>query len=218
EEFLRAQLRTSARARFGEKPLPAVRLQLQQLDRRLRTFARIQAGEARGGWRIAHAELKLEGAFLDVDGVAIEIKGRVDRIDRHADGRWRILDYKTGDDACDPKGAHLTRNGWRDLQLPLYRHFLRERLPGAIELGYFALTRKLDDCGVYLARLEEAELDGAIDEARRIVREMLAGDFARVLRGQPSDRVQRALCGLSLLALESAGAADHDDPAGEEAE
>ena len=210
EEVVVAGLREHSRNRFGERPLPAVRLQLQQLERRLIVFAQRQAEVARQGWRIHEVELKLQDASLDVDGVTVAITGRVDRIDRHAaSGRWRILDYKSGDDGHEPRKAHVNRNGWTDLQLPLYRHFLRERLAGEIELGYFAIPRKLEECGVYIAEFQDQELDAALEEARRLLREMLAGDFARIGRAAPTDRVQRALCGLSLLSL--------DDEASDEA-
>jgi RecB family exonuclease len=219
EEFLLAQLRTAARERFGEKPQPAVRLQLQQLERRLSAFADHQVLEAISGWRIDAVELNIEGAALDVDGVAVEIRGRVDRIDRHTDGRrWRILDYKTGDDGTKPRAAHLTKNGWLDLQLPLYRHFLRERLPGELELGYFAIPRELEDCGVYPVKFESEEYDSALDEARRVLREILAGRFAHAGRARPTDRVQRALFGLSLLSLTDDSGADEDLEAGEDVE
>jgi len=202
EQFLIAQLNECARALYGERPLPAVRLQLQQLRRRLREFAQRQALEARKGWRIDRVEYKLEGAVLEIDGAKIEIHGRVDRIDRHEDGRrWRILDYKSGDDGVKPRKAHLNKSGWLDLQLPLYRHFLREELPGEIALGYFAIPRRLQDCGVHEVHFEAEELDGALDEARRILCEMRAGRFAAAGRVRPSDRVQLALCGLSLLTL-----------------
>ncbi len=212
EGFLIAQLRATARLRFGEKPLPAVRLQLQQLERRLRAFAQKQVLEVQAGWRIDKVEFKLESAALDVDGDLVAIRGRVDRIDRHVDGRrWRILDYKTGDDGTKPRAAHVTKHGWLDLQLPLYRHFLREQLPGEIELGYFAIPRKLEACGVYKAEFEPAELDAALEEARRVLREMRAGRFAHANRARPTDRVQRALFGLSLLSLTDDAADDEDD-------
>ncbi|MEO6709089.1 MAG: PD-(D/E)XK nuclease family protein, partial [Planctomycetota bacterium] len=203
EEVVLAGLREQSRNRFGERPLPAVRLQLQQLERRLVVFAARQAEVARQGWRIHEVELKLQGAFLDVDGASVAITGRVDRIDRHAtSGHWRILDYKSGDEGNEPRKAHVNKNGWLDLQLPLYRHFLRERLTGEIELGYFAIPRKLEECGVYLANFQAQELEAALDEARRLLRAMLAGDFSRIGRAAPTDRVQRALCGLSLLSLD----------------
>lgn len=43
----------------------------------------------------AEEELRMEGFRLD-NGTTITIKGKVDRIDKLADGRIRIIDYKTG--------------------------------------------------------------------------------------------------------------------------
>jgi hypothetical protein len=51
----------------------------------------------------------------------------------------------------------------------------------------------------------------ALEQARRVLREMLAGDYARVGSAKPSDRVQRALCGLSLLSLDDSESAEDDD-------
>lgn len=202
ESFLHAELKALALKRFGPRPLPAVRLQLQQLRRRLSRFAQVQALEAQAGWVVKYVERVLEGAFLEVDGERIEVRGRIDRIDRHLKtGQWRILDYKTGEDSHKPLAAHIRGKRWFDLQLPLYRHFLGAELSGEIEVGYFAIPRTLEKCAVQLAEFKQEDLDGVLDEARRIARQMLAGSFADAGRAKPADRVQRALCGLSLLSI-----------------
>ncbi len=217
ESFLHAELKMLAHKRFGPRPLPAVRLQLQQLRRRLSRFAQVQALEAQAGWELKHAEWLLEGAFLEVDGERIEVKGRIDRIDRNTKtGVWRILDYKTGEDSDKPLSAHIRRKRWVDLQLPLYRHFLGARLGGEIAMGYFAIPRTLEKCAVHIAEFKQEDLDGLLEEARRIAREMLAGRFADAGRAKPTERVQRALCGLSLLSIGDDPQDESDDGAAAE--
>jgi ATP-dependent helicase/DNAse subunit B len=212
EEFVLGALDRLSTQRYGARPLPAVRLQLQQLERRLSTFAKLQAQEFQAGWRVEFVEHLLADARLEVDGASIRVSGRVDRIDRHeADGRRRILDYKTGEDAHKPLSAHVRAERWFDLQLPLYRHFLEAQLGGQWEAGYFAIPSKLERCGVHIADFKPEHEGQALEQARRVLREMLAGDYARVGSAKPSDRVQRALCGLSLLSLDDSESAEDDD-------
>lgn len=208
--FLRQALADLAGRRFPTPPLPAVALQLGQLERRLERFARVQAEQTQQGWRIAQVEVELEGATLTAGGREFRIHGRVDRIDRHVDGRrWRILDYKSGDSFQEPVKAHLRGGRWVDLQLPLYRHFLRERLAGEVELGYFALPHDLAKVGVLPAAFTSEQLDDAVEAARAVLTAISDGKFADIGQAKPMDRVRRALCGLSLL--DSAGAEDPDD-------
>ena len=67
-----------------------------------------------------------------------------------------------------------------------------------------------------LAEFPQEDLDGLLDEARRIAREMLAGRFADAGRAKPADRVQRALCGLSLLSIGEDPQDESDDGAAAE--
>ena len=40
---------------------------------------------------------------LDVDGAPMPVRGRIDRLDRHAvTGAWRVIDYKTGEKGDGP--------------------------------------------------------------------------------------------------------------------
>jgi ATP-dependent helicase/nuclease subunit B len=182
--------------RFGRDPLPAVRIQAEHLRARLHRFADWQAARATEGWRIAHVE---GGASvtttLEVDGEAITLSGRVDRIDHHPpSGAWQVLDYKTGDQATDPEKAH--RKGrtapkeWVDLQLLLYRELLpevrgadgspliRPHAIEAVEYGFILLPRDLDRIGCALADWGAAELDEAVEVARDCVRLLRRGRYA----------------------------------------
>ena len=109
---------------YGALPLAAIRVQVEQLRRRLSAFATWQADWRREGWRIEHVEVSPEEkAFLTVDGEETILKGRIDRIDIHeGTGERIVVDYKTSETAHTPDAKHRRNGDWTDLQLPLYRH------------------------------------------------------------------------------------------------
>jgi ATP-dependent helicase/nuclease subunit B len=213
-EALHSLLDREARDRFGERPLPAVRLQCEQLRLRLSAFAAAQAAHAADGWeiRIVEASAGREGVPFEVDGEAFRLTGRIDRVDhRPATGEWLVLDYKTGDRVDTPEKAHRkgTLSGgaaeWKDLQLPLYRHLVEPALAGdlggvspdgtagtrQIRMGYFALPRDPSKGGLLLADWSAEELEEADEVAREVIREFRMNHFAfrsgttRARRGSP---------------------------------
>lgn len=131
--------------RFG-KDLPlAVRIQSEALRQRLGWVAEAQACSRAEGWRVMEVERDIE---MEIGGM--RVRARIDRIDRHEkDGRWRVLDYKTGSvdgvekahrvrltpssklpahltddcavlhDGVDGKGKAV-RMRWKNVQLPFY--------------------------------------------------------------------------------------------------
>jgi ATP-dependent helicase/nuclease subunit B len=112
---------------------PAVRLQIEQLRLRLRTFAAHQARRVADGWTTVAVECGTPegGVPLSVAGGEFRVTGRIDRIDYHAaTGAWAVLDYKTGERGDDPDTVHRKRGEWLDLQLPLYRHILPHVVDG----------------------------------------------------------------------------------------
>ncbi len=200
--FLAAELERGVAARYGAQPLAAVRLQARQLEHRLRAFAERQAEHRRAGWRILHAEWRPAGggAALDVDGVPCGVRGQIDRVDVHEDGRWAILDYKTGERQKDPRRAHRDRGGaWTSLQLPLYRLLARELdRAGEPRLGFFAIGKSERDVGLRWADWTPAELDEALEVARGVVRAVRAGAFWE--RGSlPYEEILRAIWGAGTL-------------------
>jgi hypothetical protein len=202
-EFLVARLRARAAAAFGAAPLPAVELQVAQLEHRLRAFARRQAERAAEGWRIHAVEWKPPAPVeLEVDGVPIVISGKLDRVDRHPDGRWAVLDYKTGDRKRTPREAHRRRDrdkSWIDLQLPLYRLLARGLgFAGEPELGYAWIAKEEHDTGFFRGDFEPRELDEALDVAREVVRAVRAGAFHEPGR-PPYEEIWKAIFGLSAL-------------------
>ena len=188
-----------AALRSGELPRVAVRLQLEQLRRRLRSFAAWQAAQARAGWTIDPelVEVRVE-ATLDVDGSPFVVTGRIDRVDRHPTGGSRLLDYKSAEQSVTPEQAHRAgkrgERRWIDLQLPLYELMLRQRgvdgvAPGvALELGFVNLGHRLDEDPLALAEwneddLAEARSGGARRRARDSRAPVLATRRAAVVRG-----------------------------------
>ncbi|HET8654598.1 MAG TPA: PD-(D/E)XK nuclease family protein [Longimicrobiaceae bacterium] len=217
-----------ARERFGARPLPAVRIQLEQLRARLGPFARWHAGWVGEGWRVVGVECRTpeEGAGFEVDGEPVQLTGRIDRIDYHPERRaWALFDYKTGDRARHPEETHRAGKPdgryWTDLQLPLYHHLLpavrddEGRRPyaegehgGSVALAYIALPRDLDGVGPLTAGWSDEELRDADECARDVVRLLRENAFtfdperARAARDTPL----AALLGLG--SLESAAAAE----------
>ncbi len=181
--------------RFGPRPRPAVRIQLEQLRARLWSFADWQAGWADQGWRIQAVEAQPpEGVPLEVDGVETRLRGKIDRIDRNlSTGEWAIFDYKTGEAGKEPEEAHRKGRGakkeWQDLQLPLYRLLLAgvagedggplvpEGERRRVELGYILLPKELDQVRHAFGEWTRAELAQAEEVARQVVRALRREPF-----------------------------------------
>ncbi len=165
-DFLLGELERQARARFGSNPTLPLVVQLESARQRLARAAAVQAREQAEGWIIERSEWPF--AF-DLGG--LEVRGRIDRIDRHeATGVRRVLDYKTSDLAVPPVKSHLrprrpgdadlpawrgvTLGGreyvWADLQLPLYLRALGAEAgnPGSLVSGYFNLPKAVGETAV----------------------------------------------------------------------
>lgn len=212
ESFLATELRRLGASWYGKSPLPAVHLQLVQLEYRLGIFARAQARRREQGWEIRHVEWKPAAGALElkVDGKPIRIRGRIDRIDHHPEShRWAIWDYKTGDDVTPPATAHRSRDGaWRDLQLPLYcllaAELLGERPPD--EIGYIAIGRDPEQVGfMNLDRWSrdvsfEDGIDSAVETIYEVVRRIRRREFFTVEGFNPKyDPILAAIGGVGIL-------------------
>lgn len=163
-EFLLDRFERVARLRFGsELTLPLV-VQLESARQRLRATAEVEAREREAGWRTVRVEWKFS---FPLGGLTIS--GKIDRIDRHPDGRVRVLDYKTGDTASAPDHAHwrtvrpedelrpewlrcMDADGkartWTDLQLPMYLRAAAPEWGDAVTCGYFNLPKAAGDTAV----------------------------------------------------------------------
>ncbi|QEG21517.1 PD-(D/E)XK nuclease family protein [Mariniblastus fucicola] len=187
-DWLSKQLDHESGIRFPGSRLPALRIQLEQLRGRLEKFSTLQAAQRQEGWQIVSCEELLYHELM-VDNEPFTIRGKIDRVDRHeVTGQVAVWDYKTSDSGNDPQKAHLKNKQWIDLQLPLYRHLVREVdiIKGAnlddISLGYILLSKNLNDIKFAKARWDSSMLDYADKEAFRVIRDIRAGVF-----GPPTD-------------------------------
>lgn len=185
ESFLRESLAGHIRTRFGTRPPAAVRVQAEHAAARLAAAALVQAEQVRQGWRIAHVEWSPPASSpvrFGRDRHSIVLKGRIDRIDRHESGRFRVIDFKTFAEAVPPERTHHVGRAdsrvWRDLQLPLYRHLAASVIGReAVEFAYFALPAKLDQTKLLVAQWTPADLADADSTAEDVIARVQRGDF-----------------------------------------
>lgn len=199
----------SVAKQFGKQVPLAVRIQAESMRARLLWLAKKQACERMDGWRVTEVERSVS---FPIGGV--EVRAKIDRIDRHADGRVRIIDYKTGaidgvDKAHRTKvtaalvapehlgeegpAFYLTNEGkkterflWRDLQLPLYAAALVKELGMMPEPAYFAIGSTEADAGLQQwASFSETDLDAAVVCAEWVVGRISSGVF-----WPPSERMK----------------------------
>jgi RecB family exonuclease len=171
---------------FGKTVAPGVRLQVAMARHRLTALAHVQAARAAEGWRIHQIEHffgppRFADApwpkFPDEDG--LYLSGRIDRVDIHDTHGYQALDYKSGRSAEGPAKVHKNRNGWKDLQLPLYRVLLRSidiEVPSN-GLGYVLVPPQASMCRIDIANWTDAELEEAEAEAAEIVRIVTQGQL-----------------------------------------
>jgi ATP-dependent helicase/nuclease subunit B len=210
-----AALHDFIRRRYGRHPLPPVIAQVHSLEERLRFFSAEQAELFAGGWEIAYVE---KGGAAEVPFAVpgappdVSLKGRIDRVDRHRDGRLRVIDYKTSSMVRQPTIAHFSeqKDEWRDLQLPLYVKLLPKLglngnipEPGdELELVYFNLPPKRDEAHIS-DPFDPSLIPAAWERAAQIIAEVCSGDGCREVGRVSSheDPVFHALCGLNGLPI-----------------
>lgn len=194
EAFLFENLDQYAAETYGDAASTAVSIQVAQARRRLQVVAMRQAERIAAGWRIHATEASVgeaDGAGIEVDGERMGLRGRFDRIDRHQDGRWAILDYKTHGHRPEKKHLRKTEDGeqWVDLQLPLYRMMVPylgiDAPPAEVQLGYFNVAEKEEETRINIAEFSEEQMRQAEEVIRQCVRGIRSGDFAPT-----GDRVQ----------------------------
>lgn len=195
-DFLLAELERAARLRFGQHPSVPLVVQLESARQRLARAAAVQAREHAVGWRLE----RVEWPFVLALG-GLEVRGRIDRIDRHEEsGSWRVLDYKTSDTGLPPPKTHLRprRAGdenlpswrcvalegreyvWTDLQLPLYLRALGAEAgaPASLIAGYFNLPKAAGETRVAAWPELAGQLRAAADAcAEGVAAAIGAGEF-----------------------------------------
>jgi ATP-dependent helicase/nuclease subunit B len=148
---------------YGEAPSLPLLIQFESARQRLRRAATIEIAEREAGWKTERVEWSFE-----VPLGPLTITGKIDRIDRHEDGRVRVIDYKTSDKAAEPLAKHLGSvrdedegrpdwlrvnylgkdKRWIDLQLPLYRLALAEEFGSDLTCAYFNLPKAVGETGI----------------------------------------------------------------------
>ncbi len=184
-DFLSATLTDLAEKRYGKSPLATIKLQIEQLRLRLRAFATGQAQHRQNGWVIHRCEAEVSEPYptIEVDGVEIELEGRIDRIDHNPEtGDWAVWDYKTGDSVSDPEKDHQSgprdAKEWVSVQLPFYRHLVKSvGVRGEVSLGYITLPKLGEEVRFRQAKWKEADLDEADATIRRVIRDIRSGKF-----------------------------------------
>lgn len=184
-------------------------LQREAGRKRLQRFAEEQAELVKQGWRIRSTETALgeeralpgRSGMVKCFSVGLDgfwVRGRVDRIDEHAEHGLRVVDYKTGREkeaatdhfaggrravyARSPEYARLGRADkkgkvgpacWINLQLPLYLVGVAgEGRP--TQAGYFYLGEELAEIGWKPLDLSETEKESAGRCAREAAQEYRA--------------------------------------------
>jgi hypothetical protein len=202
EELLTRALDARVLERLGSRPLPAVAIQVEQIKLRYRHFARWQAARAREGWRIRYTEWCPEAKkyLLKVCGEEMMIRGFIDRIDHHPEHGWAILDYKSGDNPVNPTDAYGKLKGWKDLQLPLYKHLASELgLEGEVALGYITIPRDTDLIQARMGKWDDEVLAEADEVAADVIHRVRAGDWFTSGKVPRYDPITRAVFGVGLL-------------------
>ncbi|MFC1497266.1 PD-(D/E)XK nuclease family protein [Verrucomicrobiota bacterium] len=181
--------------RFGNPPSPFVVVSLMAAQERLRAAAQTQVDLVNEGWKIMDVETgaakeSSEKARWRFKRNGFIISGRIDRIDKHDDGRIRIIDYKTFDKRKTPESEHLVKRAdntaeyndlvvtkqlkagpkeehrrWQDLQLPLYAMIYTQRteFPDNIELAYFGLPKATSQTRIFpWNEFDEARMVSAV--------------------------------------------------------
>jgi DNA helicase-2/ATP-dependent DNA helicase PcrA len=144
--------------------------ELQYRDRAVAALARYQQRHSRSQSR----PVWLERNFSFRIG-AHSLRGRVDRVDRHPDGGYELIDYKTGDPGSGPKLAG-------DVQLALYRLGAREAWRIEADVGSYWYV--LADERVAL----HAEPDD-VERVERTVLEVAAGIEDQDFEPRPSHEI-----------------------------
>lgn len=94
----------------------------------------------------------------------LQLRGFIDRIDRHSDGSLRIIDYKSSSEAAY---TPTTFSQGKKLQLPLYALAAQEALKlGVVATGFYWHFQQAEASGFELGKAEGG-VDGAIETAVR---------------------------------------------------
>ncbi|MFN8149976.1 MAG: ATP-dependent DNA helicase [Solirubrobacterales bacterium] len=141
--------------------------ELQYRDRAVAALARYHERDVAGGSRPVWLERRF--SFKIGDNT---VSGRIDRVDRHPDGNYELIDYKTGAPKSEAELAG-------DLQIALYRIAVRESWD--IEAADGSYWYVLDD-----EKVRVAGEPGALERVERTVAEVSEGITGQDFEPRPS--------------------------------
>jgi RecB family exonuclease len=125
----------------GEAVLQAEEREILELAHRYLALEREQATKTPGVWLDVEYEFGSAPKAVAMplpDGRRIPLHGKIDRVDRLADGSLRIIDYKTGSARrYVPSKQDAPLKGGRVLQAALYAHAAAELLGSAVQLSEY---------------------------------------------------------------------------------
>ena len=187
---LQGELERLALERYGEDRPLFLRIQLDTIKQRLNWVAQREAELRQVGWETIHTELPIEQTLN-----GIRLSGRIDRVDRHADGRVRIIDYKSSANPVSPLKAHVGsskadgkeyrlcpdgKTAWQDLQLPIYL-WMYQQVHGKaddIDPAYFNIPKAVRDTGLYCWEgFNSAWMDSAVNCATGVIHDIQNWQF-----------------------------------------
>lgn len=173
---LEAALRAELRERFGERPPATVLMQAEVAINRLQLAARHHVDALNEGWQVIATEKVFGKGDEQWLLAGMPVTGTIDRIEKNAEGQYRLIDYKTSGKASSAFEAHLKPLGrgetaedypdwmlyelpedgktyrWVNLQLPVYclwaqRHLVEEADQALVNCAYVNLPKALGDGG-----------------------------------------------------------------------
>ena len=191
QNLLLGSLESVASEYFGTNPLPAVRIQIEHLRRRLERFGTEHVLHSNEGWETVAVEqdLAVDTLVLELEGGSMVVTGRIDRIDRHREsGKYLIIDYKTSEQGRRIqdivkvlKGDGDKRDGaeWRDLQAPLYVHAGRKMYPAATEVifGYINISSVVSAGSLCPIPMTSGQITDGLRQAIEVAQKVRDGIF-----------------------------------------
>ncbi len=215
QKLLLSTLESLAKQYFGVSPLPAVRIQIEHLRRRLERFVTEHVRHNNEGWETiaVEQELAVDTLVLELDGGSMMVTGRIDRIDRHRDsGKHLIIDYKTSEQGRKIQDVVKVLKGeernsdeaeWRDLQAPLYVHAGEKMYPEATEVvfGYINISSVASAGALCRIPMTPGQLAEGLRQAVEVATRVRDGVFwppSKIYRSDAQqDQYWRLLAGLT---------------------